>query len=122
MTTLRLLAKGDYLSEVSDVHGISISSASRIISDVCNAVCTNMNNNVFPSTNEELRKVKDGFHSIANFPNVVGAIDGTLIPIQGMAGEDEPSFICRKGFHAINVQAVVDSELRYVVNKETLFI
>jgi hypothetical protein len=39
-----------------------------------------------------------------------------------MAGEDEPSFICRKGFHAINVQAVVDSELRYVVNKETLFI
>jgi hypothetical protein len=25
-------------------------------------------------------------------------------------------------FHAINVQAVVDSELRYVVNKETLFI
>ena len=60
--------------------------------------------------------------STANFPNVVGAIDGTLIPIKGMASEDEPSFICRKGFHAINVQAVVDSELRYVVNKETLFI
>jgi hypothetical protein len=54
----------------------------------------------------ELRKVKDGFHGITNFPNVVGAIVGTLIPIQGMAGEDEPSFICRKGFHAINVQAV----------------
>jgi hypothetical protein len=116
------LAKGDYLSEVSDVHGISISSASRIISDVCNAVCMNMNNIVFPSTNEELRQVKDGFQSIANFPNVVGTIDGTLIPIQGMTSEDEPSFVCRKGFHAINVQAVVDSELRYVVNKETLFI
>jgi hypothetical protein len=26
LTTLRILAKGDYLSEVSDVHGISISS------------------------------------------------------------------------------------------------
>jgi hypothetical protein len=51
-----------------------------------------------------LRKVKDGFHSIANFPNV-GAIDGTLIPIQGMAGEDEPSFICRKGFHAITMKS-----------------
>jgi hypothetical protein len=82
----------------------------------------NMNNIVFPSTNEELRQVKDGFQSIANFPNVVGTIDGTLIPIQGMTSEDEPSFVCRKGFHAINVQAVVDSELRYVVNKETLFI
>ena len=77
---------------------------------------------MFPSTNEELKQVKNGFHSIANFPNVAGAIDGTLIPIQGMASEDESSFVCRKGFHAINVQAVVDSELRYFVNKETLFI
>jgi hypothetical protein len=44
---------------ISDVHGISISSASRIISDVCNAACMNMNNIVFPSTNEELRKVRN---------------------------------------------------------------
>ena len=114
---MRILAKGDYLSEVSDVHGISISSALIIISDVCNAVCMNMNNIVFPSTNEELRHVKDGFYSIVNFPNVVGAIDGTPILIQGMSSDDEPSFVCRKGFHAIHVQAVVDSELRYFVNK-----
>jgi len=40
---------------------------SRIISDVCNAVCMNMNNIVFPSTNEELRQVKDGFHSMRIF-------------------------------------------------------
>jgi hypothetical protein len=39
---------------------------------------------VLPSTNEELREAKDGFHIIANFPNVVGTIDGTLIPMQGM--------------------------------------
>ena len=82
----------------------------------------NMNNSVLPSTNEELREAKEGFHIIANFPNVVGTIDGTLIPMQGMTSDDEPRFVCRKGFHAINVQAVVDSELRYVVNKETLFI
>jgi hypothetical protein len=36
---------------------------------------------------------------------------------QGMFSDDEPSFVCRKGFHAIHVQAVVDSELRYFVNK-----
>ena len=77
----------------------------------------NMNNIVFPSTNEELRQVKDGFYSIVNFPNVVGAIDGTPIVIQGMSSDDEPNFVCRKGFHAIHVQAVVDSELRYFVNK-----
>jgi hypothetical protein len=56
---LRFLANRDYLSEVGDVHGISIASALIIISDVCHAVCMNMNNIVFPSTNEELRQVKD---------------------------------------------------------------
>ncbi|XP_056011501.1 putative nuclease HARBI1 [Ostrea edulis] len=30
-----------------------------------------------------------------------------------MAGDEEPTFICRKGFHAINVQAVVDANLSF---------
>jgi hypothetical protein len=54
----------------------------------------------------------EGFHSIAQFPNVIGAIDGTLIPIQGLSGAEEPNFVCRKGYHAINVQAVADHNLR----------
>lgn len=50
--------------------------------------------------------------TIAAFPNVIGDIDGTLIPI--IAPEDnESDFVCRKGFHAINVQAVADDSLRY---------
>ena len=52
-----------------------------------------------------MRRVKEGFHSIAQFPNVIGAIDGTLIPIQGLSGGG-------KGYHAINVQAVADHNLR----------
>jgi len=44
-------------------------------------------------------------------PNVVGAIDGTLIPIIRPA-ESEEVYVCRKGFHAINVQAVVDANMR----------
>ena len=45
-------------------------------------------------------------------PNVIGAIDGILIQI--IAPKDnEADFVCRKGFHAINVQAVADDYLRY---------
>jgi hypothetical protein len=77
----------------------------------------NMNNIVFPSTKEELRQIKDGFHSIANFPNVVGAIDGTLIPIQGMTGEDEPSFICRKNV-VITYKKYI-SRIKKTANKQT---
>uniref|UniRef100_K1PEI0 DDE Tnp4 domain-containing protein n=1 Tax=Magallana gigas TaxID=29159 RepID=K1PEI0_MAGGI len=49
---------------------------------------------------------------VANFPNVVGAIDGTLIPIMGMTGDDEHVFVCRKGFHAVNMQGIVTADLR----------
>lgn len=115
LTTLRFLAKGDYLSEVADMHGISLSSASRIIHSVCSALCLCLDNIRFPTTLQDLKRVKDEFYKIQNFPNVVGAIDGTLIPIQGMAGEEEPTFICRKGFHAINVQAVAVANLRYII-------
>uniref|UniRef100_A0A8W8IGR4 DDE Tnp4 domain-containing protein n=1 Tax=Magallana gigas TaxID=29159 RepID=A0A8W8IGR4_MAGGI len=31
----------------------------------------------------------------------------------GMSGDDEPNFICRKGFPSINVQGVVDADLRF---------
>lgn len=112
LITLRFLAKGDYLSEVADLHGVSVPSSSRILHSVCLALCQQLNNITFPSTPEEQKRVKDGFYKIAHFPNVVGAIDGTLIPIQGMSGDDEPHFICRKGFPSINVQGVVDADLR----------
>ena len=86
-----------------------MASASRIITKVTNAICDTLHNINFP---DDLNTVKEGFYRIANFPNIVGAIDGTLIPIQGMSGEEEPNFVCRKGFHAINCQGIVDANLR----------
>lgn len=83
---MRFLAKGDYLSEVADMHGVSLSSASRIIHIVCSVLCLCVDNIRFPTSQQELKKVKDEFFNIQGFPNVVGAIDGTLVPIQGMAG------------------------------------
>ncbi|CAC5385073.1 HARBI1 [Mytilus coruscus] len=53
------------------------------------------------------------FYDISSFPNVLGAIDGTLIPIQWMSGDDEPTYVCRKQYHAINVQVICDAELKF---------
>ncbi|XP_041377269.1 LOW QUALITY PROTEIN: putative nuclease HARBI1 [Gigantopelta aegis] len=114
MVTLRYLAKGDFLSEVADVHGISKSSASRCINSVCDAMCRRLNNIHFPRNNAEVREVKEKFYSLASFPNVIGAIDGTLIPIQGMTGTDENLYVCRKGFHALNIMAVADAKMRFI--------
>lgn len=63
---------------------------------MCSAINTTVDNIKFPVTANELRHVKSEFYDIAKFPNCVGAIDGTLIPIKGMSGPQEPAFVCRK--------------------------
>ena len=80
------------------------------ISQVVAAINLRLRNITFPTN--EMVILKRGFYGIGKLPNVLGALDGTLIPIKAPA-EDEPVFVCRKGYHAINVQAVVDSTLRY---------
>ena len=42
----------------------------------------------------------------------MGAIDGTLIPIRAPAKE-EHLYVCHKGFHAINVMAVCEAQMRF---------
>ncbi|KAI2666741.1 hypothetical protein H4Q32_026434 [Labeo rohita] len=53
-------------------------------------------------------EVHQGFHAIASISQVIGLVDGTLIPITNPSALDQ-AFICRKGFAAINVQVMVDN-------------
>ena len=47
-------------------------------------------------------------------PDAIGVIDGTLIPIQKPPARFHPDeYICRKGYHAINVLIVRDAEERH---------
>ena len=41
-----------------------------------------------------------GFYELAGFPKVIGAIDGTLIPIR-TPFKNEHLYVCHKGFHGI---------------------
>ena len=64
----------------------------------------------FPTDPGDIRKVKAGFFNKTEFPNVIGVIDGTLIPIKAPS-DDEPLYVCLKWYHALNIQVVCDSEL-----------
>jgi hypothetical protein len=82
------------------------------VEDVTTSICKQLDNIKFPNRDEDVQNIKRIFFTIAALPNVIGAIDGTSIPI--IAPKDnEADFVCRKGFHAINVQAVADDSLRY---------
>ena len=41
---------------------------------------------------------------------MLGAIDGPLVPIIAPS-ENEPVYVSRKGYHAINVQGIMNAEL-----------
>ena len=56
------------------------------------------------------QKTTADFYSIAGFPRVIGAIDGSLIAIKGPDNE-EHLYVGHKGFHAINVMAVCNAQL-----------
>ena len=51
--------------------------------------------------------------NIAGFPNVIGCVDGTHIPIIAPS-VDEVDYVNRKSFHSINVQV----DIQYYNNKD----
>ncbi|KAH3775762.1 hypothetical protein DPMN_177168 [Dreissena polymorpha] len=55
--------------------------------------------------------MKRDFYRNCSLPNIVGAMDGTLVPILAPS-ENEEVFVCRKKFHALNCQAVSSSDMK----------
>ncbi|XP_046544229.1 putative nuclease HARBI1 [Haliotis rubra] len=120
LLTLRYLGKGGFLSEIGDLHGLDKSSVSRSFHCMVNAICTVLDNITFPWSLEQQTKVKQDFYRVGHFPKVLGAVDGTLIPIKRPSPNEEAAFVCRKGYHAINVPAICDSSLRHQINVENV--
>ncbi|XP_052390499.1 putative nuclease HARBI1 [Carassius gibelio] len=107
----RFYATGSFLNTVGDTVGLSKASVSRVVYRVSRALSNKLPQ--FPNQMAELNKLKRGFFSIARFPNVVGAIDGTHVRIQAPPAH-EHLFVNRKGYHSLNIQAVCDSDLRFL--------
>lgn len=55
----------------------------------------------------------EGFRKRCGFPGVVGAIDGTHIPIPAPKSEHRVSYINRHGTASMVMQVVVDYQLRF---------
>ncbi|GFT51530.1 nuclease HARBI1 [Trichonephila clavipes] len=66
---------------------------------------------LFRTQTSLLAHVSRKFFSIAGFPKVIGALDGTFVRIVSPGGEDAERFRCQKNYFALNVQTIVDSDL-----------
>ncbi|WAR08532.1 HARB1-like protein [Mya arenaria] len=57
-------------------------------------------------------QVAEGFSARCGVPGIVGAVDGTHVPVPGPRSQHRASFINRKGYPSIQMQVVCDSKLR----------
>jgi len=79
---------------------------------VVSALDHHLRNVRFPTTANDIFITKRDFCWVAGIPNCLGAFDGTFISILTPPGNEEAVFVCRKGYHPINCQAVVDAHMR----------
>ena len=112
LVNLRYLGKESFFSERGDLPEISQSTVCRAVEDVTTSICERVDIITFSTRDDDMINIKRICFTIAALPNVIGAIDRTLIPIIAPK-ENEADFVCRKGFHVINVQGVADDSLRY---------
>ena len=87
---------------------------SLIIRDVTDILYRKANLDIrMPSGIIETTRVQQGFGAISNFPSVIGAVDGSHIPIKAPVG-DEEVFVNRKHFHSINMQVVCNERKQII--------
>ncbi|KAI4468091.1 hypothetical protein MML48_2g00016492 [Holotrichia oblita] len=110
LAVLWLLATPD--SSVGERFNMVKASLSNSFTLIINAL-----NNIAPNiiswpTFDKIPDVIQGFHRISGVNNVVGAIDGTLIPIKAPVVDPEV-YITRKSNYAMTLQAVCISNLKF---------
>ena len=80
---LRYLATGSFLLSAADFAGVSVSSASRYVNQVCRAIARLRPRFIsFPTTADDCRSVAAHFYTRSRFPRVIGALDCTHVKIQ----------------------------------------
>ena len=76
--------------------------------ECCSAIAESLLQHCVQIPNKhDLKEIIEGFKCCWNFPRVVGAVDGTHIPIT-RPSQNQSDYYNRKGYHSIIMQVVFD--------------
>ena len=109
--TLRYMASGIFQLVCGDLCEVAQPTVSKTVAKVARCIAHFRECFIrMPSGDAEIQEIKDGFQRIANFPNVIGCIDCTHVPII-KPSRNAAAFYGRKRY-SINVQLVCDHNLK----------
>ena len=99
---------------ISHLFGVGLSTVCVAVHDTCHVLVEQFASLYIKiPKGQELQSIVDGFESKWNFPQCIGAIDGSHIPI--IAPKDNPlDYYNRKGYHSVILQALVDHEYKFL--------
>lgn len=94
---------------VGNIFGFSKSTVHNIFHKVVELIIKQLTREFikFPNA-REAEVIAKAFEKKTKIPTIMGAIDGSYIPVK-VESEGHKDFLCRKGFTAIALQAVVDN-------------
>ncbi|KAI4463258.1 hypothetical protein MML48_4g00000705 [Holotrichia oblita] len=112
LAVLWLLATPDSYRSVGKRFNMGKASLSNSFTLIINALNKIAPNIISWPTFDKIPDVIQGFHRISGVNNVVGAIDGTFIPIKAPVVDPEV-YITRKSNYAMTLQAVCIRNLKF---------
>ena len=65
-------------------------------------------------TLEERKKVHEGFENLGGLKNVIGAVDGTYIPMKNAPNKNPEVYFTQKKCYAIHCQGIVNDRGSFI--------
>lgn len=110
LCSLHFLATGSYQDVIAVAGGVSQSALSRFSHIFLDAMPYHIHQHIYmPRDDEEVDQTKLDFYRLARFPQAIGCIDGTHVPICPPS-RIEYIFRNRKSTHSLNIQVVCDAK------------
>ena len=110
LISLKVLASGSFPNSSKDDINISQPTVSKVLSNFMDSLISKKESFIYMPNDSDAVILKQQFYSLARFPGIIGAIDGSHVPIIAPK-EDEHLFVNRKNFHSTNVQVCAFSNV-----------